>query len=126
VPIGTEGKLSLGEGHRHAGVTSALAETKVNGVDLHNAAKACDDGATSIVSTVSSMMNQLDQTSAQWKGKAALTFEEVKQTVRTELNNLVDALQDLSGAMKSGHAQMMDADHEASGKLQGAIADALR
>ena len=72
------------------------------------------------------MMNQLDQTSAQWAGKAAMTFEEVKTTVRTELNNLVDALEDLSGAMKSGNVQMMDADHEASSKLQGAIADALR
>lgn len=125
VPTGTFGKLPH-RGHRDAGVTSALTkDLKLSHEDMQVAAGACDSNAQTIISAVGSMMNVLDQTEAQWHGKAGTTFGQVKQVMRTELNNIVDALEDLSTALKSGDAQMSDADDVASGKLQSAIEAAL-
>lgn len=93
----------------------------VNQESLQSASSAASNGATEITGIVRGMLNELDATEAQWAGAAKTSFVTVRSEVETQLNRLVDGLEDLAQGLTSAGAQFGDSDQQASMDIAKAL-----
>jgi WXG100 family type VII secretion target len=97
---------------------------KMNAVtsQLLAAAKDADQTAENITASLARLIGQLDELPGGFKGAAANAFENAKMTMKSKLDNIVDALHSVANGITSSSHQFEYADSEAEAEVSKIVA----
>ncbi|MFG1605555.1 WXG100 family type VII secretion target [Actinoplanes sp. NPDC049265] len=98
-------------------MTSGVAQTEAQSQQMADTANKFESTNSSIQSMLSTLMGQLSELQAGWKGLAAGEFEKVKQQYDADLKTLSKALTDTATSIRESATSYDTTDTEAASSV---------
>lgn len=99
------------------------AAAQADAGDMERTAQLCRESGEAIAARLQGVMVNLEPMSADLQGKAGMTFQNVKETINTEVTNINRQLDDISEAIMTSGRDMSASDENSDSSLRNATSE---